>query len=46
LEKIEDYEHNVPHCDRCDTIVQPMVSKQWFVDVKEFAKRSIDAVKD
>ena len=45
LEKIEDYEHNVPHCDRCWTIVQPMVSKQWFVDVKEFAQKSIEAVK-
>ncbi len=45
LEKVEDYKHNVPHCDRCDTVIQPMVSKQWFVDVKEFAEKSIEAVK-
>ena len=46
LEKIEDHVHKVPYCDRCWTRIQPMVSLQWFVDVKEAAKASIKAVKD
>ena len=46
LEKVEDYEHNVPRCDRCKTVIQPMISKQWFVDVKEFAQKSIEAVRN
>jgi len=45
LEKIEDYEHSVPYCSRCGTRVQPMVSKQWFVNVSQAAKQSIEAVK-
>ncbi len=35
LEKIEPYIHNVGHCKRCDTIVEPYLSKQWFVSMKE-----------
>ncbi len=45
LEKIEDYAHNVGHCSRCHTTIEPMVSKQWFVAMKELAKPAIEAVK-
>ena len=45
LEKTEDYTHNVGHCERCKTTVEPMVSKQWFVRMKELAEPAIDAVK-
>jgi len=45
LEKIEDYVHKVPYCSRCWTRIQPMTSLQWFVDVSEAAKASIEAVK-
>ncbi|MCH5160444.1 MAG: valine--tRNA ligase [Clostridiales bacterium] len=45
LEKIEDYTHNVGHCSRCDESIEPIVSKQWFVAMKELAKPAIDAVK-
>ena len=45
LEKIEDYTHSVPECERCNTRIQPMVSTQWFVNVNEAAKKSIEAVK-
>ena len=31
LEKVEPYTHSVGHCERCDTIVEPLVSEQWFV---------------
>ena len=45
LEKIEPYTHKVPKCSRCDTVIQPMVSNQWFVDIAESAKSAIKAVK-
>lgn len=45
LEKIEDITHAVGHCYRCDTVVEPIVSLQWFVDVKPLAEKSIDAVR-
>lgn len=44
LEKVEDYTHNVPRCDRCKTLVQPMVSKQWFVDVQQACTESMKAI--
>ena len=31
LEKTEPYTHSVGHCDRCDTVVEPLMSEQWFV---------------
>jgi valyl-tRNA synthetase len=33
LEKTEPYQHSIGHCQRCNTIVEPLVSKQWFVKV-------------
>jgi valyl-tRNA synthetase len=46
LEKIVDHTHAVGHCQRCDTIVEPMVSKQWFVKMAPLAKPAIEVVKD
>jgi len=46
LEKIEDYQHAVGHCYRCRTVVEPTLSKQWFVSVKPLAEKAIQAVKD
>ena len=45
LVKIEDYSHNVGTCYRCHTTVEPRVSKQWFVKMKELAAPAIEAVK-
>lgn len=45
LEKIEELTHNVGHCYRCHTTVEPMVSKQWFVKMKPLAKPAIEVVK-
>ena len=45
LEKIEPYKHSVGHCYRCHTMVEPNLSKQWFVKVKPLARKAIDAVK-
>ncbi len=46
LEKIEDYSHAVGHCQRCQTIIEPLASKQWFVKMEPLAKPAIKAVKD
>ena len=45
LVKIEDYSHNVGTCYRCHTTVEPRVSKQWFVKMKELSEPAIEAVK-
>jgi len=45
LLKIEPYHHAVAHCQRCDTIVEPRISTQWFCNVKPLAEAAIDAVR-
>jgi len=45
LEKIEPYLHAVAHCQRCDTIVEPRISRQWFVRTRNLAREAMDAVK-
>jgi valyl-tRNA synthetase len=44
LAKVQDYEHNVGHCDRCSTIVEPRISLQWYLKVDQLAKPAIEAV--
>ena len=46
LVKVEDHENAIGHCYRCDTVVEPMVSKQWFVKMKPLAEPAIEAVRD
>ena len=46
LVKIEPYQHSVGHCYRCKTVVEPNLSKQWFVSVKPLAKKAIAAVEN
>ncbi|RCW42020.1 MULTISPECIES: valine--tRNA ligase [unclassified Halanaerobium] len=46
LIKTEDHVHNVGECYRCDTVIEPLVSKQWFVKMKPLAEPAIEAVKD
>ena len=45
LVKIEDYTHNVGKHDRCKSTIEPKISDQWFVSMKEMAKPAIEAVK-
>ncbi len=40
------YIHSVGHCQRCDTTVEPLLSKQWFVKVAPLAKAAADAVRN
>ena len=46
LEKIEPHKHNVGTCQRCATVVEPFVSKQWYVSMKELAEPAIEVVKE
>ena len=46
LVKVEPYTHNVGTCQRCHTTVEPRVSKQWFVSMKELAQPAIAAVRE
>lgn len=46
LVKIEPHRHAVRHCYRCDTIVEPRLSDQWFVRMKPLAEPALAAVRD
>ena len=46
LEKVEPLRFAMPRCTRCDTIVEPLVSKQWFVSMKPLAAPAIKAIED
>jgi len=46
LVRIEPHTHSVGHCDRCGTVIEPMISKQWFVDMKPLAEPAIKVAKD
>ena len=45
LVKVEPMKHNVGSCYRCSTVVEPRISKQWFVKMQPLAEPAIDAVK-
>lgn len=46
LVKVDEHVHAVGHCQRCATVVEPLVSKQWFVKMQPLAEPAIAAVKD
>jgi valyl-tRNA synthetase len=57
LEKVEEYTHNLSVCYRCGTPIEPLISKQWFIDVdkpviqdgkkkKSIKEKAIEVVKD
>jgi valyl-tRNA synthetase len=46
LEKVQDHAHAVPHCYRCDTVVEPRLSEQWFVRMKPLAEPALKAYHD
>ncbi|HTB98839.1 MAG TPA: valine--tRNA ligase [Terracidiphilus sp.] len=43
---IKDHVHNVGHCDRCKTVVEPRLSLQWFVKIQPLADKAVAAVKE
>jgi len=46
LEKIEDYEITLPVCERCKTIVEPILSDQWFVKMDQMRDMALEMAKD
>jgi len=46
LVNIKDHDHSVGHCQRCNTTIEPILSKQWFVKMKPLAEPAIEVVKD
>jgi len=45
IEKIEDYTHNIATCYRCNSVIEPLLSDQWFLKMKELSRLAIGAVK-
>ena len=46
LVSIEDYTHNVAKCERCKSTIEPKISMQWFVSMKDLGKRAADSVRN
>jgi len=46
LVKVEPHQHSVGHCCRCDSVIEPWASKQWFIRITPLAIPAIDAVTD
>lgn len=44
LQKVEEHLHNVGHCYKCDTVIQPLLRDQWFVAMKDLAGEAIKAL--
>ncbi len=46
IEKIEEYTVKTPLCDRCKTVLEPLLSEQWFVKMQPLAQPAIEVVKE
>ncbi|MCX7751567.1 MAG: valine--tRNA ligase [Blastocatellia bacterium] len=46
LVRVEEHTHAVGHCQRCETVIEPLVSMQWFLHVKPLAEEAIRAVRE
>ena len=46
LVKVEPYRHSIGHCYRCNTVIEPTLSRQWFVKTGPLAAKAIEAVKN
>jgi valyl-tRNA synthetase len=46
LVKTEPHIHNVGHCYKCDTVIQPLLREQWFIDMKPLAQAAIKVLRD
>lgn len=45
LVKTKDNKHNVGHCYKCDTIIEPLLLEQWFIDMKPLSERAIEVLR-
>jgi valyl-tRNA synthetase len=46
VDRVEEHSHSVPHCYRCDTVVEPRLSEQWFVRMEPLAEPALAASRD
>ncbi len=46
LEKVDDYEVVLPHCERCKTVIEPLLSEQWFVNMSEMRDLALDLMRE
>ena len=46
LKKVEPHQHAIRHCYRCDTVVEPRLSDQWFVKMEPLARPALKAVRE
>lgn len=44
IAKTEEYTHQVPVCERCKTVVEPLISEEWFVRMKPLAEKALEAI--
>src|SRR6185436_8606380 len=45
LEKVEDYDVTLPHCERCKTVIEPLLSEQWFVRMGDMRDLALDLMR-
>jgi valyl-tRNA synthetase len=45
LEKVEDYDSSLPHCERCKTVIEPLLSEQWFVKMEEMRDLALELMR-
>jgi valyl-tRNA synthetase len=46
LEKVEDYDGSLPHCERCKTIIEPLLSEQWFLKMDEMRDLALKLIRE
>ena len=46
LVETDSFQHSIGHCDRCDEIIEPLISKQWYISMESLAAPAIKAVKE
>lgn len=46
LKEEQEYTHGVGHCERCGTVIEPYLSDQWYLKMKELAEPAINAVEE
>lgn len=46
LRKTENISHSVGHCYKCDTVIEPLLKEQWFIDMKPLAKEAIKVLEE
>ncbi|MBI5357398.1 valine--tRNA ligase [Candidatus Saccharibacteria bacterium] len=46
LANVKDHVHNVGHCYKCKTVIEPLLKEQWFIDMQPLAKKAIKSLKN